>query len=467
MNPPHEFRFVKVDEETLIEFLRSAEKRILIAKAGYKCSEVKTLVDLVTKKRIECKVYLDPGEDAIRWGFGQEPALRELNRNCDLLNLQTAERIRMSIVIVDDRALIYTPVALAWETEPKELKFPNGFFGGAEFAEALIEQIGPSESYPPKIDNVIPFPGCRIPKKDIEETTKEISQTIERLEKNPPVDPTKLRKITVYRNNYKLLKYQEKGVKLKNKSVSLRPFNNLFPELDVRLKASWRAFTQQDIEKVGEIAVFLKEVGAILEKYTLYVGRFGYLIKTENKDKFEKDIDKEKGEFLDALKLKPGEKPKNKDSKYVRQPEVHPTLFGKKDREEKMSLGSLLGQSRSGLKEYMLKIIKDQPIAVEGLFANEETLFSMLKKNRVTLDDVLPGVLDTFINHKLRFPEAEELIEKMDVTVDYYDVSSELLHDNADFKEALQKLKSSTDPKDDLKIREFSDAFEQEGQKDS
>jgi len=117
------------------------------------------------------------------------------------------------------------------------------------------------------MDKVIPFPGCTIPKKDAEETTKEISQTIEKLKKNPPIDPTRLRKITVYRNNYKLLKYQVKGVKLKNKSVSLRPFNNLFPELDVRLKASWRAFTKKDTEKVREVALFLKEVGAILSEF--------------------------------------------------------------------------------------------------------------------------------------------------------------------------------------------------------
>ncbi len=463
MDSPHDLRFVKVDQETLIEFLKNAKKRILIAKAGYTCDEVKTLIEQVEKKGIECKVYLDPSENAVRWGFGEEQALKDLNIKAGLINLQTADRIRMSIVIVDDRALIYTPVALSWETEPKDLRFPNGFIGGPEFTDALLEQINASESKPTKMDKVIPFPGCTIPKKDAETATKEISQTIEKLKKNPPVDPTRLRKITVYRNNYKLLKYQVIGVKLKNKSISLRPFNNLFPDLNDRLKASWRAFTHEDMENVREVSIFLKEVATILGKYTLDVGRFGYLIKTENKDKFEKEIEKEKEEFLVVLKLKPGEKPKNRNSKYITQSGEQNSLFGDTSKKENKSLGDLVEQSRTALKEYMLKVLKDQPEAVKGLFANERTLLSMVEKGKAKLNDVLPGVLDTFITHKLKFPEAGDLIDKMDVTMDYYDVSNELLYKNTDFKGALEELKSSADPKDDLKIREFSDAFEHEG----
>jgi hypothetical protein len=72
----------------------------------------------------------------------------------------------------------------------------------------------------------------------------------------------------------------------------------------------------------------------------------------------------------------------------------------------------------------------------------------------------LPGVLYKFIGEKLRFPSASDLIERMDLTLDYYDVSSELLYENEAFKKALQELKESKDPKIDQKIREFWGAFE-------
>ena len=50
MESPHDLRFVKVDQETLIEFLGNAKKRIVIAKAGYTCCEAETLVDLAAEK---------------------------------------------------------------------------------------------------------------------------------------------------------------------------------------------------------------------------------------------------------------------------------------------------------------------------------------------------------------------------------------------------------------------------------
>jgi len=462
MNTSQDFGFVKVNDDTLIEFLAKAKERIIIAKAGYKCCEVETLIELAAEGGVECKVYLDPGENSVRWGFGEAEALQELQKNCDLLNLQAADRIRMSIVIVDDSALIYTPVALSWETEPKDLKFPNGFIGGREVTEALLRQMDAPAVKPAKPDNVIPFPGCCIPKKAPEETAKEISETLEKLKKNPPVDPAKLRQITVYRNNYKLLKCQIKGVKLKTKSISLRPFNRLVPDLDAHLKASWMAFTQRDLENIREISLFMGAIDAILLKHTLNVGRFGYLIKTNYREAFEKAIGKEKEEFLYALKLKPGEKPKTPETKYVSPPESprQMELAIGKEKDEKVGLATLIEKSKAALKDYMSKVIEGNPAVVDALLAKEKALLSMLKRGKIDLNEVLPGLLDTFIWDKIRFPSASDLIERMDVTLDYYDVSSELLYENDDFKNALQELKESKDPEIDQKIREFSGAFE-------
>ena len=463
MNSNVDVRFVKVDEKTLVEFLNNAKKRIIIAKAGYRDLEVKTLVDLVDRKNLECRVYIDPGENAVRWGFGQQSALKELTNNSEKLNVQTADHIRMSVVIVDDSALIYSPVALSWETEPEEMVFPNGFIGGSKIADSLLEQINATEEESPPIsDKVVPFPGCTIPKKETVETKKELSDVIKKLEKNPPVDPSKLRKVTVYRNNYKILKFQIKGVKIRNKSISLRLFNSLFSDLSERLKASWRIFTKKDMTEIKGISIFLEEANSIVENYTLDIGRFGRLIKAEDKNDFEKDIENEKVEFLEILKLKPNAEPENKESKYLDVPIIQGTLFKETEQPKRQNLGTLLELSRKSLRKYMFQMIKDNPGSEEGLFKNDKTLLKMVKEGEMELNKILPGVLDMFITHRLKFPDADELLEKMDIKTDYYDVSNEMLYEDDEFKEILKRIKNSKNPSNELKIRNFSEVLEEE-----
>ena len=110
----------------------------------------------------------------------------------------------------------------------------------------------------------------------------------------------------------------------------------------------------------------------------------------------------------------------------------------------------------------MDQMIKDNSGSEEGLFENDKTLLGMVRKGEMKLDKVLPGVLDTFITHRLKFPDAEDLIEKMDITMDYYDVSNEMLYEDNEFKGILKKIKDSKEAADEVKIRQFSDAFEED-----
>lgn len=456
-----EIQLVSVTEAIFLEFLKEAQRRVIIAKPGYSLSEVKTLLNLAEKKGLTCTVYVDPGENAIRWGFGGNDALKKINENISKLHVQTCNRIRMSVVIVDDYVLVYAPIALSWENEPESLAFPNGFIGGYQIAESFFEQINATENDLVKSDKIIPFPRANFLKKSSSKSSEEITKTVEKLDKNPPVDPSKLRKVTVYRNNYKLLKFQIKGIKIRKKSISLKPFNSLFPNLSERLKASWHIFTQEDMKQIREISIFLNEADSIVEKYTLDVGRFGLLIKTEDKSKFEQDIKEEKEEFLEALKLKPNEEPKNKESKYLIPPIKQKPPTKETEQPEKQTLGALLERSKEELKKYMRHMIKDNPGSEKGLFEKDRTLFGMYKSGKKKLDEVLPGVLNTFITHSLKFPEAEHLIEKMDITIDYYDVSNEMLYENDEFQGILNQIKNSQDASDELKIRQFSYVFEE------
>jgi len=458
-----DIRFVKVSSRDLHNFIGSAKKQVIVAKPGYLISEVDLLLELINKKEIACTVYIDADENAIRWGFGENNSLLKLHENMTNLNLKTAERIRLSIVVVDDQALVFVPVALSWEKEPEEITYPNGLLCSAQIAQSFIDQLEKPKELSEKERKVIPFPGCTVPQKTGEKVSAELKGTIEKLEKNPPIDPAKLRKITIYRNNYKLLKVELRGVNVRSKTVNLNPINSLFPNANQRLKASWRAFLKEDTEKIWQLSRFTKEMEAIIENYTLDVGRFGYLIKVQDLTKFRKQIEDEKGDLLSALKARTEEEIQKANPKYIYQDNKQAKLFAQDEdnvADNVKTLRSLLDESRSSLKKYFMGFIASNPEAKKTLFEQNRAVMRMLERGHIQEDQAMKGILDELVSRRLRFPNPDELLDSINVLIDAYDVSDELLYESEEFKQYLQALKSSQNEEDQIKIRKFSDAFE-------
>lgn len=94
-----EFQFVKVTRPSLLEFIGKARKRVIITKPGYSCEEVNLLIRLSEFSGVDCTLYVDPSEEAVRWGFGDKDALNVIQQNLETLHVQTAKRIRLSVVI--------------------------------------------------------------------------------------------------------------------------------------------------------------------------------------------------------------------------------------------------------------------------------------------------------------------------------------------------------------------------------
>ena len=458
-----DIRFVKVSSRDLHNFIESAKKQVIVAKPGYLISEVDLLLELYNRREIACTVYIDADENAIRWGFGENNALLQLHENMANLNLKTAERIRLSIVVVDDQALVFVPVALSWEKEPEEITYPNGILCSAQIAQSFIGQLEKPKELSEKKRKVIPFPGCTVPQKTREKVSMELKDTIHKLEKNPPIDPAKLRKITIYRNNYKLLKIELRGVNVRSKTINLNPINSLFPNANQRLKASWRAFSKEDTERIWQLNRFTKEIGKIVEEYTLDIGRFGYLIKVQDLTKFRKKIEDEKGDLLSALKARTEEEIQEANQKYIYQDNKQVKLIEQDEdnaTDNVKTLRSLLDESRSSLKKYFVHFIASNPQAKKTLLVQNRAVLNMVNQGHIQEDKALEEILDELISERLNFPNPDELIDSIDILIDPYDVSDELLYENEEFKQCLQALKTSKNEEDQIKIRKFSDAFE-------
>jgi hypothetical protein len=433
MNVPNGgVEFVNVSRETLLRFLGKAKNRIIIAKAGYFETEIKKLLSLISEKKIYCKLYVDTEDNAVRFGYGEQSALDIIYNNIDILNVQNVERIRLSIVIVDEDMLFYSPAALSWESEPEKLVFPNGCIGRKCVTPDILALIEGGESNT-NVDyaSVNPFEVCPIHQKNKEEVKRELSETIDNLKRNPPIDPSILQKTTFYRNNYKLLKITVSGVDIKNKILSLKPFNNKISKVSENLKSSWRVFSPSDIKEVKDINDFKKKKDSLLREYTCNAKRFGYFINIQLMQKLEDDINAAKEDLIENLK-------KQQSAEALQNSE-----------NRNSSLADLLIKSRDGLLGHLVSVAEREH-DIEGLFDMDRTLFRRYEKGEIEKEDALCQVLETIVDDVIHFPNVDEIINRINVQFDYYDISSELIKD----KEFIGLTKEY-----ELKVREYEAGY--------
>lgn len=425
-------QFIKVTEDTVLSFLDEARDRVIIAKPAYFKNEIEKLLQLA-KAELECEVYVDTSENSIRYGFGEQPALETINQNLDLLTVQSANYIRMAILIVDHKVMVYSPVALAWEKIPEEIEFPNGFIGGASLTTSLLQQIrGESINIPIEGLN-IEIQACPVSQKAPEEIQSEIHETLSKLKENPPVDPAELRKTTFYRHRYKLLKRTIYGVNIREKSLSLRPFNKMLSSTNQRLKSSWRILTKDDVENLVDIKKFLSAVYRIENKYTFDAGRFGTLIEKKNIQSLENCITNEINILVEKLM------------------ESDPTDEKQAEDNEENSLANLLQKSRKALIEHLFSQALVEKDCWNKLFKNDKSLYRQLKNEKVPEKKAVEQAIETFVDDTLNFPKAEELMEKIHVEFDYYDISDELLA-KKEFIKQVEKF--------DLQIRQYKEGYQ-------
>ena len=429
-------QFIKVTKESALSFLGEAKNRIVIAKAGYFVDEIEKLL-AQARKDVRCDLYVDTDENSVRYGFGEQAALELINTNLELLNVQSANYIRMAIIIVDDAVMVYSPVALSWEEVPEKIDFPNGFIGGKALANSLLRQME-GEPIEINIEGMnIAIQTCPVIQKAPKEIKQEIETTISVLKENPPVDPAELRKTTFYRHKYKLLKMTLHGVRIKNKSISLRPFNNMFPKSNLRLKSSWSVLTREDVENLVAINDFLMRVCAVTAKHTFDARRYGTLIELKNTRHLENCIAFLVYELVDGL-MSEGKYNDNQGKAPVRK-----------------SLVDLLKESRTALIDHLYPQAIEENRCRSQLFANDQTLYRQMQDGKIYEKDAIKQAVETYVDHRLNFPKAQEMIDLIHVEFDYYDISDELLA-KEDFVEIVERF--------DIEVRDYQEGYEKNKQ---
>ncbi|HQO21014.1 MAG TPA: hypothetical protein PLA03_11715 [Acidobacteriota bacterium] len=398
MTPDNGIKFVCVDKNLTLDYIRLAKKRLLIAKPGYYSEEIAAVKEILENSDCRCNLFIEEGDGPVRLGLGDVGALKEIDNLLDSIGFAVADSIRLSVILVDDMALFYVPAALKWEEEKDadKLTFPNGIMMTGCWVDSIYDIYLSRMPAPDILDNIIPFKNCTVPPMDTEGGRKKNEEAIKKLDEDKPVDPMNLQKFRFYKNNYKIVRINCTGTSISRKTISLERFNKLFGGKYNRLRSSWNAIDVKDAVRLTKLADPKKEIEAIKKRYgVISAGRFGGLIKKEKKNKLEK--------LLQLLE------------------------------------NSVRSQNRrcKGFKSFL----KELKIVLE---VSEKELVNYLERQITNDEDALRNFrkhnvlgMEYFVWYKLKFPTVSDIIDSFSIKMDIYDISDELLQHNEDFQQIL------------------------------
>lgn len=425
-----QIRLVSVTDGYLLSFIRDAKERIIIAKPAYKLGEIETILNKIKNNNVKCKMYLEMGEQSIRNGLGETGSLNLIRKNFDVLNVKLMEKIRIAIVIIDNKSLLYTPnISLLEESWSEEI-IPNGLLGNSTITEQIHMELSSNEKeLVIKGEELLSSLNSELVKGRCINIDLNICKAIDNLSVNPPIGITRLRKVNFYRNNYKLVKIQSIGIRIKNKKISLRPFTMMLENRDEREVRSWNIFSAEDLKKLGDAKLFYSELRKIIDNYLLDAGRFGHILNMYKKQKFDKEINKLKTEFIDFIK---GENKENKNNRFYK-------LIDFANSKTEDNLQSILDNSRELLTQYLFKVSKNDKKLGNEIYKKDRLLLLECNEKGLSEEEVRKIFIKRYIKNTLKFPSVKDIIDRIDVKVDYFDISDELINDNNDFKKIINK----------------------------
>jgi hypothetical protein len=422
-------RLLKIRTDDVLSYILKARERIIFAKPAFLFAEIDTLLKLKDKfNHMDIDLYMEPGDKAIRLGFGETAALELINKNLDCFKIQLAERIRMAILCVDNTALLYAPNLSFAEQETPKLTFANGILCNEFVSNEIIKQfpvLNSDESSGRKTrSNVVILPGGYIPDETMDRLQDSITSTIESLVANPAVDPSQLQKISIYRNKYKIIQQKISGINIENKKINLNRFYQLLPDKVDRLHSSWTIFRREDIDALQDTKSFQRELKKLEGKYAdslIDAGRFGRILDVNKKAQYLEDITKLRDDFKAYCGAEPSTDIINRFD-----------VKGKTD--NKKSLEEILDDSRKELEEYLESLCPETDEFINIIFNR----YRHLKSHHKSAKEIIKEFVHIFVLDELKFTDVNDIINTIDIKIDFYDISDELLNDD-EFKRFLEK----------------------------
>ncbi len=393
--------FASLDSRKIAEFIRTAKQFVSYAGPGLQNEPAAALVEVAERLGTTAvDLCIDLDERVVRMGYGTIEAITKVR---DVgVHVRSSSGLRTGLIIVDDAGYYFTPIALYLEAEPQSAHSLNAMALSREaVAEALV-RLSPATK-----ERAVSNAAGSSQRERILETIVEVNSTevdanhlthvADRLAEAPPVKFDVARQVRVFEPFLQYVELKLTGAALQRHRIAMPPEIMKMgggKEMEGRLKTTFDliekggALSSKDLE--SELNEMRKDLSPSLGK------THGRLILKAKKPLLNKRIEDLRGRL-----------------------EAH-------QEKVKGELDKLIDESRKQIIYYYApRVVADPP---DSLLGQVLTIAPTEKDARAWLHKQLDKVL----------PNADSLISKMELEVQYKDVTFETLN-KPDFLEALKE----------------------------
>lgn len=266
-----------LNEETLTERIVCATHRVCFVAPGLYEWVAEALLEV--GRRIgwnHVRVVVDSDPYVIQIGYGTEAALRKVY---DSGIVVYKARVRLGLVITDDRAAIFTPIALNIEEFPKGESSPNAIELGVLEANRIMDAVAPT------ISDANPGRVPEIGREEFQEN--DLSSLHKTLKDVPPVAPDLARQMWVLNSQIQIIKIIFEGARLSQHRIPLRAEQLGIEDAELvrRIAGSFKLF---DADIDGLLAPLRADLERIKELYSLRpIGDLGHMVLGRDRGKLE------------------------------------------------------------------------------------------------------------------------------------------------------------------------------------
>lgn len=268
---------ISLDDDQLIEAIKSARKRLLLVVPGLSLGVAQALCERWLEiGRDAVHVLLDIDPEVCRMGYGTIEAIQLLQQTAAQIDSVIHHRpgIRVGILISDDVALVFSPTPLLVEKLPSQVPHPNAI--RIDMTSSATSTTGTLHG---EANDLIQ--GGE-PVKDTQ-----VQATAQDLSANPPLKFDLARKVRVFNSQIEFVEFELKGLSISRKTVPI-PSDLMGLSRDAKTQDLLRStfkLVGEDSEVSGKRVTQLKQY--IVGHFLIVLPGYGTVILRSKKPQFE------------------------------------------------------------------------------------------------------------------------------------------------------------------------------------